>query len=293
MAYSTSLDQSQAESIVDEYSYMHPTVAKLLRRVRIPQHSNEWNVKRQVSITATNFAPILGQSKWEKPAQIFKRKTKQINPVMRNDAMNHGIYYEPEAKHVFELVTGIQLYSGDIGLVMHEEIEWVGASPDAVAVHYPFIIEIKCPAYGLIHHECPAHYYAQVQCQLAVCNIDVCYIVQYDPPNFPVSKGLIDIKRVDRDPAWFTSVLPEISAFYTRVLKFYEDSGNSISNQTSNWKEHQKTQGKKRKQKETACSIVQDSNLNCDHNTAIDNITTDITMDDNVSDDNDCRIVDG
>lgn len=239
---------------------MHPKVAMMLHRPRIDSQSERWKTKRKCMITATNVASILNKSPWQSRAVLFKRKTGQKEPTQRNFAMNHGIYYEPEALRVFTLVTGIELYQGSIGLLEHRDFDWIGATPDGVCLYYPWLIEIKCPQKRPLVHKCPPYYYTQIQLQLEVCDMNRCYLVQYSPPNLPLSKGEIDILRVDRDRDWWTLVLPSLSRFWNEVLEYYAKRDQPIGSQTVDWDEYKKTTKKKKKDDELRCTIVRTPN---------------------------------
>lgn len=246
----------EEESIRDEYSHMHPDVSRMLRRPRITQHTDEWIDKRKKMITATNVSAIMGNCPWQKREHLFKRKTGQKKPQNKNFAMSHGLFYEPEALRVFSLVTGIDLYQGDIGLMVHRDYDWVGASPDAVAMYYPWLIEIKCPTSATIKHKCPPYYYTQIQWQLEVCDMERCYLVQYSPPDMPLSKGHIDILCVERNREWWQEVFPIVNKFWKEVVDFYQDAGKPIGEETIDWEEYKKKERERQRAKKERCVIV-------------------------------------
>lgn len=248
------------EQIRDEYSGMHPKVAMMLRRPRIDSGSERWKNKRKCMITATNVASILKKSPWQSRQMLFKRKTGQKEPVAKNFAMNHGIFYEPEALRVFAMVTGIDIYQGSMGLLEHRDFDWIGATPDGVCMFYPWLLEIKCPQRLPLKHDCPEYYYTQIQLQLEVCDMDRCYLVQYSPPNLPLSKGSIDILRVDRDRDWWVETLPALSQFWNEVLEFYANLGKEVGSQTVDWEQHKLEQKRKRKERGARCSLVRTPN---------------------------------
>jgi putative phage-type endonuclease len=255
-AFQEATDSPTTDDINDEFSHMHRDVARMLRRPRITQHTDAWIEKRKKMITATNVASILKKSPWQSYDQLFKRKTGQKKPTARNIAMSHGLFYEPEALRVFTLVTGIELYQGDIGLMVHREFDWVGASPDAVAKYFPWLIEIKCPSSAKIKHKCPPYYYTQIQLQLEVCDLERCYLVQYLPPNMPLSRGHIDILCVERDPSWWTDTFPEMNKFWKKVVDFYKEVGHPVGEQSIDWEEYKRKERERQRAKNTRCSIV-------------------------------------
>ena len=168
--------------------------------------------------------------------------------------MSHGIYYEPEAIRVFEQVTGVEIYQGDVGLLVHETYDWIGASPDGVCKYFPFLLEIKCPFSANIKHACPKYYYTQVQLQLEVCDLDMCYFAQYQPPNSPLSDGLIDIIEISRNKDWWIESFPYISSFWEGVKMYYKL--NNVEQQAQEWNEHVKDKKTKQNKKDQTCMII-------------------------------------
>lgn len=211
------------------YCGFHPSVARLLRRKRTEQHTPEWYQYRKMMLTASNLAPIVGaKGAFSSKRQLFHRKTGDWDantPFTDSPAMAWGRKYEDEAGRVFEQVTGIPLYKHDIGLLEHPDYEWVGASPDFVGMYDPVLVETKVPYSRTITHECPDKYWTQIQMQLAVCDLEVCYLVQYQPPGV-CGDGLIDIVRVDRDREWWTkTAMPALRDFRADIAQFYVDAG--------------------------------------------------------------------
>lgn len=211
------------------YCGFHPHVAHMLRRKRTEQHTAEWYQYRKMMLTASNLAPLMGvKGAFSNKKQLFHRKTGDWDAdtaFTDSPAMAFGRKYEDEAGRVFEQVTGIPLFKKDVGLLEHPDYPWIGASPDCVGIYDPVLVEIKVPYSRKIEHMCPDKYWTQIQQQLAVCDLETCYLAQYKPPN-ACSDGLLDIVRVDRDREWWTnSAMPALRAFRAEVAKFYADAG--------------------------------------------------------------------
>ena len=209
---------------VDQYSLLHPRIAAIMRRHRIQSGSVEWKQKRVHLFTATNAAsislpPKVRSSFQPGRAALLKAKTgAQGGQTVPIAACDYGIEQEQHAARVFTQVTGIELVEEDVGLLVHPREEFIGATPDRLAKYFPVIIEIKCPFRAMIKHAPPQYYIPQVQLQLEVCDLDICFFVQYRPSDF-INVGAIDITVVERDRDWFAKWLPEFRSFWDEVLQ--------------------------------------------------------------------------
>lgn len=206
---------------------VHPDVNQLLNRVRIDQHTPNWYNERRLRITASIASAILGENPFENYNSVFLKKTGRGPARAESAATEHGHAKEHLARHLFEQATGLDVLPVDVGLVCHNSYNFLGASPDGVGAFEPFLIEIKCPFRRTIKHEVPMYYMAQMQLQMEVCNIDTCYFVQYCAPTV-VSRGVLDIVTVKRDPEWMSKALPVFEKFWNDVKTFYEDIGQPI-----------------------------------------------------------------
>ncbi len=180
------------------------------------------NEKRQMRITATNAASIIGQDKYCSKEQLYKIKTKQVPPKPTNFIMQRGIDTEAEGLKMFEYFSGIELVKDKpIGFVLcRKKPSIFGCTPDGVGIWYPCLVELKCPFSRKITHEVPKHYMPQVQFQLYVCNMPFSFFVQYKPPSDHGDRGVIDILKVDRDEGWMTEYEPFFLDFHARVLAY-------------------------------------------------------------------------
>lgn len=213
-----------ATDVVDKYSMYHPRIAAIMRRNRIQSGSPEWKQKRVHLFTATNAAsitlpPKVRSSFQPTRAALLKAKTgPQKGQMVSIAACDYGIQQEQHAARIFTQVSGIELVEEDVGLLVHEKEDFIGATPDRLAKYFPVIIEIKCPYRAMIKHAPPAYYIPQVQLQLEVCDLDICFFVQYRPSDF-INVGAIDITVVERDRDWFAKWLPEFRSFWDEVLR--------------------------------------------------------------------------
>jgi putative phage-type endonuclease len=217
------------------YENFHPKIQTILSQPRIPSKSEEWLKQRMLRITATNTASLLsetclyGKSPFphSNRKSLFLKKTGRSLDIMKGfskAAIEHGIKYEEEASQVYTQVTGIDLVTEDIGMVVHREEECIAATPDKLARYFPINVEIKCPFKRIPLHAVPEYYWSQVQHQMAVLNLEETHFVQYIPKNYnPKYKdGLIDIVIIKFDEVWWQSALVEIKQFYQEVVAYYE-----------------------------------------------------------------------
>jgi len=242
-------------SKVKLYQRYHPDVQRILAKPRIKSNTENWLRERMLHVTATNAAPILShdpkmkmKSPYTSRNQIFMKKTGRGKPFKSNPACKHGKYYEPEALHVYELVTGIELVPEDVGLLISDTNQEVAATPDAIAKHYPIIIETKCPWRRKITHECPRYYYSQVQVQLAVCGLKECHFVQYYPPS-QNNRGIIDIIIIKFDQDWWLRALSHILRFWDEVKTYYMSVDKPIGTMLIDWSATQEKRNRTKRKK--------------------------------------------
>lgn len=174
---------------------------------QIKQRSTEWYAKRRKMITASNCASILGHNPYSSKLSILKKKVN--NESISNAAMAHGVKYEPLAIEAYEKMNDCKVE--EVGLLIHPNYEWLGASPDGYVISTDKLLEIKCP-YSRDIYIVPYYYWIQVQIQLEVCNKEECDFLQC---KFEDDK-LIDstCETIKRDREWFIKVLPLLKTFY-------------------------------------------------------------------------------
>lgn len=160
---------------------MHPALARLVSREQIEQRTPPWFAMRGNMITASQVASVLGCCPYKSAVQLLKEK---VWPELRANsdtfATNWGNNYEADAIQKYEKLTGKKVLN--FGLLQHLEHDWIGASPDGVAVggpdDAPVGIEVKCPVSREITQEVPGHYMPQIQLQLEVMDLEEADFVQ-------------------------------------------------------------------------------------------------------------------
>lgn len=149
-------------------------VQRLTKRFQPEQRSPEWYDIRYNMLTASDFGAIIGYSKYDTPEKIILKKCGHSS-FKGNIYTWHGQKYEPVATSVYESRYNTTVL--EFGLLQHETIPFLGASPDGITLD-GIMIEIKCPytrkLTGDIMDKATLSYYAQIQLQLEVCDLQVC-----------------------------------------------------------------------------------------------------------------------
>lgn len=173
------------------------------------QGTNEWLELRKTKITASDAAVILGVSPWKTKRQLYDEKVGFAPPPIITDRMQRGIDLEPIARELFCIQTGIEV---EPDVVVKE---WAMASLDGISKCRKHIVEIKCP--GEKQHsialsgKVPDYYYAQMQHQMWVCDVDEMWYFSFDG-----SDGVTVKVKQDRD---YTNALIEAEhEFYQCIL---------------------------------------------------------------------------
>jgi putative phage-type endonuclease len=150
------------------------------------QRTPEWYEVRRGLMTASNAASALGIKPFASFTGDVKRDAIE-NIVHRkfkgNVATRHGVKYEDEVREKFDKI--MHRTTREYGLIVHADVHgpetglpWLAASPDGITNLYGEMLEIKCPwRRQIVPGEVPHHYFPQIQTQLEVCDLEVCYFV--------------------------------------------------------------------------------------------------------------------
>lgn len=193
----------------------------------IAQRSPEWYEQRKLRMTGSRIGAILGDSPWQKPADIMRAMVREYHgaePEFKgNPATDHGIFHEQRAMLAFVRETG--LAAEQCGFFPYGER--LGASPDGLTSDGG-VLELKVP-YSLRKGgdfkplaEQP-HYAHQVQMEMLATGRSHAYFVQYrapygDPLAHDYVPEAISIERVLADTNWIDSVLDGLNHFYRQLL---------------------------------------------------------------------------
>ena len=143
-------------------------------------------------------------------------------------AVKHGRRYEPEAVAYYEQMEGELCVP--FGLKMHDEIPWLGASPDGITAS-GVVLEVKCPYTRPITPVKRAQeHHAQLQITMEVFDLDHLDFVQYKPAGRgPGRAGVLWDgpgylqERVLRDKRWFAQNRPVLEAFIGELEKAHTE----------------------------------------------------------------------
>jgi len=139
------------------------------------QRTPEWFKLRENLITASMVAPILGINKFEDRLKTLRKKLGLEPGFQGNFYTNWGNDFEDTACYIYSKL--FNKVVNEFGLLLHQEHDFLGASPDGITKEGT-MIEIKCPPSRYITGIVPDYYLAQMQLQLEVCNLEVCHFVE-------------------------------------------------------------------------------------------------------------------
>lgn len=154
----------------------------------IEQRTPEWFAQRLGKFTGSQFAALMAGESTETylgylREKAWERLTGKSVSTFTNEAMQHGIDTEPQARAYYEFVTDNQVI--EQGFVIHPELDFVGMSPDGL-IGDNGLVEIKCPQPKthieyLASGKMPSKYRWQVQGQLWIAKRDWCDFVSFHP----------------------------------------------------------------------------------------------------------------
>lgn len=217
-------------------------INKILDRPQFIQRTNDWYRKRYDLLTASSIASILNANPYKSRIQLLEEKSLpyEKNEFTKNPALIWGIKYEPVANDIYQKIKNEKVY--DVGLLIHEKYDWIGASPDGV-LESGKLVEIKCIYHRNLTNTVPLYYWMQMQLQLEVCDLEECDLFQckfeeyktkkeYLEDKISIHKGEIKyegkkyywklveytLNVIKRDRSWFNDNLPIFYNFWKDIL---------------------------------------------------------------------------
>lgn len=165
---------------------------------------------RRTKIGSSDAASILEISPWKTRYELWEDKIFGKTGVT-NSAMARGNDLEPLALQQFEKDTGIAMMK-PAEPFFNKQRAWQMATLDGISFEGESIVEIKCPNREVhqmaLEKKLPRYYYAQVQHQLAVVNLEMAFYYSYDG----VNGAVVEVKR---DPAFLDNLLEEEEKFFS------------------------------------------------------------------------------
>lgn len=196
--------------------------------------------RRAGRITGSRVAGILGLSPYATRASVMRDMVRQYlglpDLFTGNVATEHGVAHEPDALAAYERITGQFTYGGG-ELIIHPEHDFLAVTPDGL-VGDDGMVEAKAPYRATYrHHSERLDYCVQMQLQMACAGRKWCdFVVWYSDDDAPIS-------RLDYDPDWLPSVLPELESFMAEYREIIadpsrcEEMAGSIERDDPEWSE--------------------------------------------------------
>jgi hypothetical protein len=158
----------------------------LLSRPQTAQHGADWYSQRAHRLTASEFSQVLDgrrgallRSKLNPPAEGDRSHGQPVGIAQLDGEMNAttwGHRFERLTRQIYELeIAGVGTVCDTLGRFQHLTYPWLSASPDGVVLSGPVagrLVEIKSPKTRQPGIFVPGDYYAQMQIQMEVCDID-------------------------------------------------------------------------------------------------------------------------
>ncbi len=168
----------------DEVAQLYKKALELIEFTKTlpPQRSPGWFELRKNVISASDWGSVLKMNKYASRNSVIKDKVIESKRFSAAATL-HGTKYEPCANMIYMERNNAIVY--DLGLIPHREHKHLAASPDGLVIIKDkervidvCLVEIKCPpSRELTGKACP-QYWAQMQGQMEICNIDKCFYLE-------------------------------------------------------------------------------------------------------------------
>lgn len=187
--------------------------------LKVVQRTNEWHeVRNTLIVTGSTIGAILGHNKHESTENLLRKVVRQIlgapSEFVMNDDVQRGIDREPVTMTRVENELGIIFR--EAGVFVHPEWDWIGVSPDPIAIDGSCGLEIKNPRKIQPLSEKP-NYEDQIRLCQEVTGIRDYYYVSDAGDETP-----LHIEKVEYDPEWFGKVFDRLVEFKELVDKELE-----------------------------------------------------------------------
>jgi putative phage-type endonuclease len=169
--------------------------------------ANGLDIRRTGRITGSRIAGILGKSPYNDRASVLRQMVREhfgaSTEFTGNVATEYGSAHETDALAWYEEEKGVMTFNNQ-EFIIHPSYDFLAVTIDGMAEDG--LVECKAP-YRSKYTEMPAHYYDQVQLQMACAQAQWCDFVCWrgDETSF--------IQRIYADPCYLDDILPELTAF--------------------------------------------------------------------------------
>lgn len=204
-------------------------ITEIEESTRFQASSDLWVKERKMRLTASNFGRVCNMRKTTSTKKLIESLL--YSRFRGNSYTKYGQENESTAVEIFEKKTELQTKKS--GLIIFKELPYLGASPDRLINDNSAIVEIKCPAKandltpeeavtqkritcctlieGEVRLKKNHNYMFQIQGQMMIANIDMCYFVIY------TKKGM-SIEIIRKDQEFCENMKTKLTTFYLGAL---------------------------------------------------------------------------
>jgi len=206
---------------------------ELLKQPQIKQRTPEWFKLRENRLTASDLYDAV-----KNPVSLAKKKLKTTTfNSSAIPALKWGTMFESMATRIYSNLKNKKIH--EFGLVINDEIENFGASPDGITED-GIMIEIKCPYSRKIKDgNIPEKYYYQMQGQLAVCKLTNCDYIECEFVCFANEDEYIN-NVIDCDNNYLHGIIAEKKEktdfiyYYSKENQNYKENINEMNEYLNN-----------------------------------------------------------
>lgn len=187
-----------------------------------PASREEWLKAREDGIGASEVAAVVGLSPWETPFSLWLRKTGQTPPLEENQNMRLGHKLEGVVVELWEESTGFKAVKASAKDIIYQDPEhpWRKVTPDRIAYEIgedgkkkKVLLEIKTSQVDFDPDDLPTHYLCQIQYQMHITGIHVCYLCW-------LVRGLFyGHARVEYDKEFAEWLVQNVDTYYNECVK--------------------------------------------------------------------------
>lgn len=178
----------------------------------LEQGSQEWLLFRQNHVGASDASTIMGINPWRTKKQLWEEKVLGWSQEI-NANMKRGQLMEKDALYVYQALTKYSMAP----LVVEDLLfPFLSASFDGISECLNRVVEIKCGknSHKLAHlGKIPDYYYAQMQHQMFIANVD-----EMDYFSFDGQQGIL--MPVERNNIFIYEMLEKEIEFWHCVTQF-------------------------------------------------------------------------
>jgi hypothetical protein len=175
--FSTGTNWTQEERVA--------TIQRLLATPQIEQRTDEWYQDALGLLSASQFNTIMKSGRTRGHLVLQKAAKEPIDQSQRRTVVltqdlnpfTWGIRFEPVVKQIYQSLTGTRVV--DLGRLRHSTDKRMAASPDGLVIEGPptrlgRFVEFKAPVTRKILSVVPEDYWAQMQIQMEVGQVEEC-----------------------------------------------------------------------------------------------------------------------